>query len=91
MYEDINFEIISCEQNNGIVIVKLRIEDTFEKYFTFCMGLEDFNGMNIEELEMQAYRIARQRVNSYKLNKQNFDTKINEFKNKINTYNEKIK
>jgi hypothetical protein len=91
MYEDIDFEIINCVHENGLVSIKIRVEETFEKYFQFGLSLDIFEKMNLEELEMLAYKTALQKVRAYRLNQESFDNKLIELKTKVNAYNEKIK
>lgn len=90
MYEDIDFEIISFKQSHGTVIIKMRIEETFEKYHELSMSLNRFNSMEKEELEFEMYKIARMKVESYRTSFTNVDTKIEELKNSINDYNKKV-
>jgi len=91
MYEDIDFEIVECKHENNVVCIKLRIEKTFKKYYTFCLGLEIFNKMNMEELELLAYKHALQKINAEKVDDVKLNSKIDEFTKRINLYNEKIK
>jgi len=88
--EDINFEIISFKQSYGTVIIKMRIEETFEKYHELSMSLNRFNSMEKEELEFEMYKIARMKVESYRTSFTNVNTKIEELKNSINDYNKKV-
>ena len=88
--EEILFEIVSYAKVNSVVIIKVKCLELEEPFFTYTVGLKNFNKLSSEELEFNIYRNVRKRILDSNASISEVDDKMKSVSNKISNYNKII-